>query len=237
MYSDDGGKTWVKADETHFPKDGKLQITLPYPNGTDKTYTFTVVHMFTSAAFGKTPGDVEMPKVTNGADGISFAVTGLSPITVSWTAPEAPEHDCEDSSHKLTKVDAKAATTEVEGNIEHYICSKCGKYFSDAEGKNEITKESVVIPKLTPEDPTDPKDPTEGEDETKPTDPKDPTEGEDVTKPTDPEKDEEKPESDTPDTGDHSNVALFTTMMLVSLAAIAFILLWDKRSFNGKHVK
>ena len=66
---------------------GKLKVTLPYPSGTDKTYTFTVVHMFTSTAFGKTPGDVEMPAVTNTDKGIEFEVTGLSPISVGWTAP------------------------------------------------------------------------------------------------------------------------------------------------------
>ncbi len=59
--------------------------------------------------------------------------------------------------HKLTKVDAKDATTTSEGNIEHYICSDCGKYFSDAEGKNEIDKDSVVIDKVTPKpDPNGP---------------------------------------------------------------------------------
>ncbi|MBQ9168310.1 MAG: hypothetical protein IJX67_07900, partial [Oscillospiraceae bacterium] len=88
MYSEDGGKTWIKADETHWPSSGKLKVTLPYPSGTDKTYTFTVVHMFTSTAFGKTPGDVEMPTVTNTDKGIEFEVTGLSPISVGWTAPK-----------------------------------------------------------------------------------------------------------------------------------------------------
>ena len=88
MYSEDGGKTWIKADETHWPASGKLKVTLPYPSGTDKTYTFTVVHMFTSTAFGKTPGDVEMPTVTNTDKGIEFEVTGLSPISVGWTAPK-----------------------------------------------------------------------------------------------------------------------------------------------------
>ncbi len=88
MYSEDGGKTWIKADETHWPASGKLKVTLPYPSGTDKTYSFTVVHMFTSTAFGKTPGDVEMPTVTNTDKGIEFEVTGLSPISVGWTAPK-----------------------------------------------------------------------------------------------------------------------------------------------------
>ena len=91
MYSEDGGETWVKADETHFPENGKLTVKLPYPEGTDKTYTFTVAHMFTSDAFGKTPGDVEYPEVTNTEDGIVFEVTGLSPISVGWTAPETDE--------------------------------------------------------------------------------------------------------------------------------------------------
>ena len=91
MYSEDGGKTWIKADETHFPANGKITVTIPYPAGTDSTYDFTVVHMFTSNAFGKTPGDMEMPKVTKTKDGIQFEVTGLSPISVGWTAPKTSD--------------------------------------------------------------------------------------------------------------------------------------------------
>ena len=49
--------------------------------------------------------------------------------------------------HKLTRVEAVEATTEKEGNIEYWTCSKCGKYFADAEGKTEITKEQTVLPK------------------------------------------------------------------------------------------
>ena len=90
MYTEDGGKTWIKADETHFPASGKITVTIPYPAGTDSSYSFTVVHMFTSDAFGKTPGDVELPKVKNTKDGIQFEVTGLSPISVGWTAPATP---------------------------------------------------------------------------------------------------------------------------------------------------
>ena len=47
--------------------------------------------------------------------------------------------------HKLTKTEAKAATCTEKGNSEYYTCSACGKYFSDAEGKNEIAKDSWVI--------------------------------------------------------------------------------------------
>ncbi len=50
--------------------------------------------------------------------------------------------------HKLTKTEAKAATCTEAGNSEYYTCSGCGKYFRDAEGKNEIAKDSWVIEAL-----------------------------------------------------------------------------------------
>ena len=50
-------------------------------------------------------------------------------------------------SHNLVLHDAVDATTEKEGNIKYYSCSVCGKYFTDAEGKNEIAAKDVVIAK------------------------------------------------------------------------------------------
>lgn len=82
--STDSGNTWQEAKKENFPADGRLTVTLPYPTGTDSTYIFTVVHMFTTSDFGKTPGDTEILPVTNTADGIKFTVTGLSPISVGW---------------------------------------------------------------------------------------------------------------------------------------------------------
>ena len=61
---------------------------MAYPSGTDSSYYFTVVHMFTTSDFGKTPGDTEVftpDKVTNMAQGLQVVVTGLSPISVGWT--------------------------------------------------------------------------------------------------------------------------------------------------------
>ncbi len=87
MYSEDNGKTWVKADKEHFPTaDGKLEVTIPYPEGTGKdTHDFVVAHMFTTSDFGKTIGDIEYPEVRKTAEGLEFYVTGLSPISVGWT--------------------------------------------------------------------------------------------------------------------------------------------------------
>ena len=89
LVSIDGGATWTPATADDFPTGG-LTVTLPYPSGTDSSYYFTVVHMFTTSDFGKTPGDTEVftpDKVTNMAQGLQVVVTGLSPISVGWTAP------------------------------------------------------------------------------------------------------------------------------------------------------
>ena len=51
----------------------------------------------------------------------------------------------------LQHVDAKAATTEAEGNIEYWYCADCGKYYSDAAAANEITQAQTVTAKRMPE--------------------------------------------------------------------------------------
>lgn len=59
--------------------------------------------------------------------------------------------DLEPNNHAgLTHVDAAAATTKAEGNTEYWHCTGCGKYFSDAQATNEITKADTVLAKLPP---------------------------------------------------------------------------------------
>ena len=50
--------------------------------------------------------------------------------------------------HSMTKTEAKAATCTEAGNSEYYTCGNCGKFFSDADGKTEIVKDSWVIKAL-----------------------------------------------------------------------------------------
>ena len=78
-----GGSGWVDVAEENFPEDG-ITVILPYPEGTNSSYTFTVIHMITT---GENAGDMENLEPTNGEDGISFTVKSLSPICVGWTAP------------------------------------------------------------------------------------------------------------------------------------------------------
>ena len=50
--------------------------------------------------------------------------------------------------HNLTAVAAKTATCTEAGHSAYWSCSRCHKYFSDAEGKTEIAKDSWVIAAL-----------------------------------------------------------------------------------------
>lgn len=64
---------------------------------------------------------------------------------------QAEYGDLEPNNHAdLTHVDAAAATTKAEGNIEYWHCTGCGRYFSDAQAAKEITKADTVIAKLPP---------------------------------------------------------------------------------------
>jgi hypothetical protein len=94
MYSEDEGQTRQKADEQHFPADGRVEVKLPVPEGTKHSkYTYYVAHMVTTDAFfaatGKRAGDIEYPEIEeytapDGMEYIRFYVTGLSLITVSY---------------------------------------------------------------------------------------------------------------------------------------------------------
>lgn len=62
---------------------------------------------------------------------------------------QKPYGDKDSTNHVgLKHTDAKDATLAEAGNIEYWFCPACGKYFSDANAANEITRESTVIPAL-----------------------------------------------------------------------------------------
>ena len=52
------------------------------------------------------------------------------------------------AGHTLTKTEAQAPTCTEKGNTEYWTCGTCGKYFSDGEGKEEITLDSTVLSAL-----------------------------------------------------------------------------------------
>ena len=71
------------------------------------------------------------------SDGM-FAVDNVKLVT-------GDEDPCA-KGHQLTAVAEVPATCETAGVKAHWVCSVCGKLFSDAEGKTETTLEKLTIP-------------------------------------------------------------------------------------------
>lgn len=88
QYRVDGG-AWADATEDNFPLSG-VTVTLPYPDGTDSSYDFVVLHMFTvtSERLGTAAGQTEFPTVTKTEDGLVVTLTGLSPVAIAWKEPD-----------------------------------------------------------------------------------------------------------------------------------------------------
>ena len=92
---------------------------------------------------------------------------------------------------------------------------------------------------VEPTEPTDPTDPTTPTDPTEPTDPTDPTTPTDPTEPTDPAKPEQqgKPsgQTESPQTGDSSDMALWISLMLASCGGVLGMLFYRrKKAAAGK---
>ena len=92
QYTTDGGETWIDATKEHFPANG-ITVTIPYSelkSGLDSSYTYTVIHMFTTDMNGHEIGKTESIAPVNGTDGISFTVSSLSPFAIGWYKNTAP---------------------------------------------------------------------------------------------------------------------------------------------------
>lgn len=56
----------------------------------------------------------------------------------SWIIPKL--------GHAMSQVAAKEATCTAAGNIGYWKCTRCGKFFADQAGTQELDKESIIIP-------------------------------------------------------------------------------------------
>ena len=87
-------------------------------------------------------GGVVTTPATEEAEGVmTYTCTGCDETRTEVIPKEEHQHD-------LVPTAAKAATCEEDGNSAYWTCSKCGKYYSDAEGNDEITEGSWIIEAL-----------------------------------------------------------------------------------------
>lgn len=73
---------WIPVDPENFPQDG-VEVLLPYPEGTDSSYTFVITHMITS---GEHAGEIKVLNYQAEADGLRVHFTSMSPICVAYQA-------------------------------------------------------------------------------------------------------------------------------------------------------
>lgn len=72
------------------------------------------------------------------ADGCKTDPNGYN-ITLKASSPRC--------SHTMEATEGKPASCTEDGNIAYWYCTRCGKYFEDAGGNQEISREETVIPK------------------------------------------------------------------------------------------
>ncbi|MBQ1679042.1 MAG: InlB B-repeat-containing protein, partial [Oscillospiraceae bacterium] len=105
-------------------------ICMKISNVGSTQYTYLVVgsNKYFVVNTGYTTNKTQLWKETNAAT----IYYNTNPSTASHT-------------HSLSYVAAVAPTCAAEGHSAYYYCAGCGKYFSDANGDNEITLASTVI--------------------------------------------------------------------------------------------
>ena len=147
LFSDAEGKTETTLEKLTIPATGhaygepvwkwtddfKATATFTCANDPShvKNVTATVTNAVTTEATCETDGvRTYTAKVT--FEGEDYTDTKTEPVPAK--------------GHTLTAVEAVPATCETAGVKAHWVCSVCGKLFSDVEGKTETTLEKLAIP-------------------------------------------------------------------------------------------
>lgn len=143
------GKTGKVIGNATLPADATVAqgMTLDIPTGT----TLTVPEGKTFTNNGTVNVADENAVTNNGTTRCSSHSGGTATCTelAKCDICQTPYGDKDPGNHvDLKHVPAAAPTVSKDGNTEYWYCEDCGKYFSDANAANEITRESTVIPAL-----------------------------------------------------------------------------------------
>ena len=149
-----GGITKLTMNYTKMFTDTKLSVTITITDlTTNAVYTKVVSReedkntkyvVWTEEWVLETPvkGKFTIEIVNNCPSNNDSNKDRLTILDLTW---EASATQPETHTHTLTATEAKVATCTEAGNSAYWTCSGCNKYFSDAEGKTEIAKDSWII--------------------------------------------------------------------------------------------
>ena len=140
------------------PKDGKQQIVVTDKAGNQAIMTVTVNDGHTFGEWVSNGNGTHTRKCT-----VSGCTDGIETENCSGgkaTCKDKAEcklcgkayGEIDPNNHAdLAHINAKAATKDVEGNIEYWLCEGCDKYYSDAAATKEISKAETVTKRLKEE--------------------------------------------------------------------------------------
>ena len=81
------GGELIPVDPENFPEEG-VEVLLPYPEGTDRSYTFVITHMITS---GERAGEIEVLSYRAERDGLRVRFTSMSPVCITYLVKQPAE--------------------------------------------------------------------------------------------------------------------------------------------------
>lgn len=140
-----GGWEWASGDREKALAVGEaVQATAEYTGNDWDLYEKTVQEVTIIRRKCEHPGD--MLELRNEVTG-STCENGYSGDTYCIQCGELVDKgEVIPAPHNLECINEKAATETTPGNIEYYVCHKCGKYFEDEDAEWETTLEKVTIP-------------------------------------------------------------------------------------------
>ena len=81
------GGELIPVDPENFPEEG-VEVLLPYPERTDRSYTFVITHMITS---GERTGEIEVLSYRAERDGLRVRFTSMSPVCITYLVKQPAE--------------------------------------------------------------------------------------------------------------------------------------------------
>ena len=147
LFSDAEGKTETTLEKLAIPATGHAygEPVWSWTDGFEATATFTCANDATHVE--NVTAEVTSAVTTPAA----CETTGVRTYTAKVTFEDKEYTSSKTeiipaAGHTLTAVAEVPATCETAGVKAHWVCSVCGKLFSDAEGKTETTLEKLAIP-------------------------------------------------------------------------------------------